>query len=225
MRLPETLDSLEEYADYVAIRVYNLDSYVLVGDSFGAVICIAHAVRQPQGLEALVLSGGFAANPVRNPLLKARIRVARFLPGPLYRGVTLRFHAASLASPYDREGQVPWSKEDSRELFINNTPHRSFVARARAALDVDYRDRLHQIKVPTLILSPSYDRLIGEDAKREMLEGIPDAKEVVLERTGHMFRFSHPETYAREIEQFLRERIELTAQPAVGTTANGITQG
>jgi pimeloyl-ACP methyl ester carboxylesterase len=90
---------------------------------------------------------------------------------------------------------------------------------------VDYRDRLHQIKAPTLILSPSYDRLIGEDATREMLENIPDAKEVVLERTGHMFRFSHPETYAREIEQFLRERIERTDQPAVGTTANASTRG
>jgi pimeloyl-ACP methyl ester carboxylesterase len=208
MKLPESPDSMEEYADIVGVEVYNLDSYVLVGDSFGAIVSIAFAVRRPVGLKGLVLSGGFAANPVRNPLLNAWIRLARFLPGPLYRAITLRLHAASLASPYDMEGQVPWPKEATRELFVENTPHLSFARRAGVVLGIDYRSQLHKIDVPTLILSPSFDRLIGEKASEELLEGIPDATEHTLDRTGHMFRFSHPETYAREIERFVEERIE-----------------
>jgi pimeloyl-ACP methyl ester carboxylesterase len=208
MKLPESPDSIEGYADIVGVQVYNLDSYVLVGDSFGAIVSIAFAVRRPVGLKGLVLSGGFAANPVRDPLLKAWIRLARFLPGPLYRTITLRLHAASLASPYDMEGQVPWPKNASRELFIENTPHESFAKRAAIVLDIDYRSRLQRIDVPTLILSPSFDRLIGKKASKELLEGIPDATEVTLDRTGHMFRFSHPETYAREIEKFIEERID-----------------
>lgn len=31
----------------------------------------------------------------------------------------------------------------------------------------------------------------------------PDAREVTLPRTGHMFRFSHPVTYATAVEDFL----------------------
>lgn len=57
--------------------------------------------------------------------------------------------------------------------------------------------------MPTLILTPSHDVLIGEDAAKVLREGIPAAREVVLDRTGHMFRFSHPETYAQAVEDFV----------------------
>jgi len=206
MRLPEGLDDIERYADFVGEQVADLDSYVLVGDSFGAIVALAFATRRPAGLDALVLSGGFAANPVTNPLLKARIAAARFLPGPLYRAITLRFHAASLASPHDEEGQVPWSKKASWDLFARNTPYGSYVARSKAAFSADYLERLQRINVPTLILTPSYDRLIGENAARQMLQRIPNASEVVLQKTGHMFRYTHPVTYAEAIERFLQER-------------------
>lgn len=209
MRLPEAIDNVEGYADFVADEVAGLERYVLVGDSFGAIVSLAFATRQPRGLVALVLSGGFAANPITSPLLKARVAAARLLPGPLYRMLTLRFHASSLASPYDEQGQVPWSREASRTLFLRNTPYRSYVARAKAAFSANYLDRLRLIQVPTLILTPSYDRLIGEHAARQMLDGIPDATELILEDTGHMFRYSHPIAYAEAIERFLKQRVDL----------------
>jgi pimeloyl-ACP methyl ester carboxylesterase len=206
MRLPEGQDDIEQYADFVAQQVTELGCYVLVGDSFGAVVSLAFATRKPPGLRALILSGGFAANPVRNPLLKARIKASRFLPGPLYRMITLRLHAASISSPYDAEGQVPWSEARSRVLFRENTPYRSYVARVKAALEVDYLDRLDRIDVPTLIITPEYDTLIGERAAQEMLDGIRDVREVVLNRTGHMLRYSHPVVYAETVLTFLQEQ-------------------
>jgi pimeloyl-ACP methyl ester carboxylesterase len=207
MRLPEGVDDIEAYADFVQQKVKRFDCYILVGDSFGAVISLVFATRAPHGLRALVLSGGFAANPVRNPFLKLRIKAAKLLPGPLYRAITLRMHASSLSSPHDAEGQVPWSKSESRKLFLENTPYKSYVSRANAVLDIDYRGKIFLIKVPTLIISPSYDRLIGKTASKEMLEGIPDATEIILERTGHMFRFSHPITYANAIRDFIIYRL------------------
>src|SRR2546421_570952 len=161
MRLPENVDDIEAYADFVEAQAADLDDYVLVGDSFGAVVSLAVAVRRPSGLRGLVLSGGFAADPVDSPWLRAKVGAARFRPGPLYRQVTLRFHAVSLASPHDRDGQVPLAKTDFRRLFVENTPWRSYVARAKAAFSADYRSRLGQITVPTLIITPSPDQLIG----------------------------------------------------------------
>lgn len=214
MRLPEALDTIEAYADFVSGQIRSLSCYVLVGDSFGAVVSLALAIRQPVGLRALVLSGGFARNPVRNPLLRARIRAARFLPGPLYTAITLRMHAASLSSPYDAHGQVAWSRAKTRRLFRTNTPHRSYVARARAALDADYLDSLNRVVVPTLLLTPSHDTLIGQEAASEMLEGIPDSQEVILPKTGHMFRFSHPKDYAQAIRTFLVEKFGMSLDMA-----------
>lgn len=206
-RLPEGLADVEAYADVVAREVAALDEVILVGDSFGALVGMAVAARRPGNLRGLVLSGGFAANPVKSVLVKLMAKLLPLLPGPLYRQGVLRYHARNLSSPHDAEGDVPWSRALSRRLFLDNTPHRSFVARTRAALSADLRRRIPAIDVPTLILTPSDDRLIGEDAAREMLRLIPDAEEAVLERTGHMFRFSHPRRYARTIETFLAQRL------------------
>jgi pimeloyl-ACP methyl ester carboxylesterase len=135
--------------------------------------------------------------------------------GGLYRQVVLRAHAHRLASPHDGEGQVPWTEADSRRLFLDSTPAGSFGARVVAALNADYTDRLDRVQVPTLILTPSHDVLIGEDAATIMREGIPQAREVVLDRTGHMFRFSHPGTYARAVEDFLDQTVDRPVTSAI----------
>ncbi|MEO3890488.1 alpha/beta hydrolase [Nonomuraea sp. B5E05] len=202
-RLPEGVADMEAYADAAAAHVADLDDYVLVGDSFGANIALALAVRQPAGLRALVMSGGFAANPVSSPIWKSAMRVMGRLRGGPYRQLALRAHAHRLASPHDRAGQIPWSEADSRRLFLDNTPATSFGARVSAALTADYTGRLDRVRVPTLIITPSHDKLIGEQAARTLRTGIAGSREIVLDRTGHMFRFTHPETYARAVETFL----------------------
>ena len=207
LRLPEGVDDIEHYADALASQVADLEDYVLAGDSFGANIALALAVRQPAGLRALVLSGGFAANPITSSLRKTAMRTTGKLRGAAYRQVVLRTHAHLLASPFDAQGEIPWSEADSRRLFLENTPARSFGARVGAVLRADYTDSLHRIHVPTLIITPSHDQLIGQDAAKVMLDGITDAREIVLERTGHMFRFSHPGRYSRTIDAFLTDKI------------------
>lgn len=207
MRLPEALDNIEDYANAVAASVGEEEHYALVGDSFGAIIALALAVRRPQGLRALVMSGGFAANPVDDPLTRLQAATARFLPGPLYRQIVLRLHARALASPHDATGEVPWSLARSRQLFLDATPHASYVARVRAAFAADYRARLPRVNVPTLILTPGHDTLIGADAVKVLRAGIPQAREIVLNGAGHMFRFSHPRRYAAAILGFLAAEV------------------
>ncbi|HSJ21837.1 MAG TPA: alpha/beta hydrolase [Nocardioidaceae bacterium] len=219
MALPDGIDDIEAYADYVTQQTADLDDYVLVGDSFGAVVGLAVAARQPSGLRALVLSGGFAANPVTSRIGRMKIDAARFLPGPLYRQLTLRLHAAALASPHDSEGDRPLTQRDTAELFRHHTPWRSYTARAKAAFSADYRQRLADITVPTLILTPEHDTLIGQDAAAILRRGIPDVVEHVLPRTGHMFRFTHPVTYSRHVRDFIVTRV--IAQPEKPAQACG----
>lgn len=126
--------------------------------------------------------------------------------------MTLRLHAASLASPYDGEGDHQLSERDTANLFRKHTPWRSYTARAKAAFSADYRSQLTHIDVPTLILTPEHDRLIGEDAATILRRGIRDSVEHVLPRTGHMFRFTHPVTYSRHIADFIRTRIPTMAR-------------
>jgi pimeloyl-ACP methyl ester carboxylesterase len=122
--------------------------------------------------------------------------------------MTLRVHAAQLASAFDKEGEIPWSTAKSRAFFVKETPHKAYVNRMRSIEKVDYSALLKKIDVPTLILTPEEDKLIGEEAAGILLKGIKGSQEVILPRTGHMFRFSHPGAYSLEIRKFL-ERVAL----------------
>jgi pimeloyl-ACP methyl ester carboxylesterase len=204
MRLPENLDSVDAYADGVAKEVENLDSYVLAGDSFGAVISLTLALRQPEGLVGLVLSGGFAANPL--PAWKGlAASLSRFAPGPLYRQGTLRFHAFQMASKFDAAAEIPHKQKDFRKLFAENTPRRSYTARVTSVTHFDVVSQLDRVTVPTLLITPAHDKLVGDAAAKQMLDGIANAREVVLPGTGHMFRFTHPTLYAQTIADFVAE--------------------
>lgn len=202
MRLPEGLDDVEQYADFVATQVADLDDYVLVGDSFGAVIALTFALREPKGMRGLVLSGGFAANPL--PKWKASAAgTARHLGEGVYRQLTLRFHAYQLASEFDATAEIPHTQADYRQLFLDNTPGASYAARVTSVVSFDVRDQLAHHRVPTLLITPEDDKLIGEKAARELCDGLPDAREVILPKTGHMFRFTHPDLYGATIVDFV----------------------
>ena len=165
-----------------------------------------------------MLSGGFAANPL--PRWKGlAARASRFAGGPLYRQGTLRFHAFQLASRFDASAQIPLTQGDYRELFVQNTPRRSYTTRVTSVIDFDIRDRLNRVAVATLLITPADDKLVGEEAAREMLAGIPDVREVVLPATGHMFRFTHPDLYGQAIVDFIDQRI--TVEPVNGCTVGG----
>ncbi len=208
LRLPDDVDDLETLASFIIGQVKDLDSYVLVGDSYGAVASIAVATRRPKDLKGLVLSGGFSRSPITSPLLKTLAALAPFFPGPFYRQLTLRFHAAQLASSFDKEGDIPWTTDKSRDFFIRETPHRAYINRVRSIENTDYTALLKAINVPTLILTPEEDKLIGKEAAGILLKGIKNSQEVIMPRTGHMFRFSHPLAYSLEIRKFL-ERASL----------------
>jgi len=208
LALPERVDTVEAHADAAIAEVDRYPDVVLVGDSFGAFVALAAALRHPRSLRGLVLSGGFASDPNISVIGRMRAWFARTLPRAWYKGITLRAHAAALASPHDVAAEVPWSKKKSRQLFVENTPWESYVGRLRAIRGVDYRARLAEIDVPTLILSPSFDKLVGREATDTLRAGIRGAAEVVLESTGHMFRFTHPHRYEEAVARFIETRVE-----------------
>jgi pimeloyl-ACP methyl ester carboxylesterase len=149
--------------------------------------------------------------------LKILSFLAPYFPGIFYRELTLRVHAYNLRSKFDIEGQIPWSQGKTKQFFTEWTPHKAYVKRVRAAEKCDYVSKLNQIKVPTLILTPEEDRIIGPEASQIMLKGIPNAVEQIIPRTGHMFRFSHPALYSKYIKEFItkltKEYDELSELP------------
>jgi len=204
-RFPD-LGPIDAYATAVESWAAGIDSYVLVGDSFGALVSLALAARRPRGLRAVVVSGGFARAEV-SLSTRLQIRMAGLLGQPGY-GLTIRGWVKGLGSRFD----PPGTAADLERIFRDNSDARTFVNRAKAVFATDLRPVLSRIEVPTLVLTPEEDRLIGPGAAAEMVNAIPVAEETVLRGTGHLLRFTHPEEYARAIDAFLA-RHEVTAGP------------
>ncbi|RWX12883.1 alpha/beta hydrolase [Rhizobium leguminosarum] len=206
LRLDDGRTDVESHAHDVLALARAHAPFVLIGDSFGAQVALAAAIRRPPGLCGLVMSGGFAANPVDDIWTKLKVMSAGLMPGVLYRKIVLPMHADLLASSYDATGEKVWGRAETVALFRRNTSWRGYVARTRATLAADYRRDLGQVDVPTLILTPADDKLIGAEAAGLLRQGIAGAEEVIIPATGHMFRFSHPESYSQAIGAFLSRK-------------------
>lgn len=200
--LPAALGSIDAYADWLGDLVQDLSSFVLIGDSFGASIALSLAIRRPRGLRAVVASGGFALNPIRQRWLRWVIRHAARVPEVAYAPFVVPLHAWLLRSRFDGRGEQSWSMRATRTLFLTHTPPASYWARAQAAAQFDIRESLQRIPVPVLLLTPEDDGLIAPAAVQPLRQ-IPDVQEVVMTGTGHMLRYSHPQAYGREVARFL----------------------
>jgi pimeloyl-ACP methyl ester carboxylesterase len=203
LRLDDVHRDIEGHANTVLALAEAHAPYVLVGDSFGAQVALAVAARQPPGLVGLVMSGGYAASPIDDLATKLKVWAAGLMPGALFRNIVLPMHADLLKSRFDAVGDRGWSREQTIRLFREETTWRGYIRRTRAALSADYRRELGRVRVPTLILTPEDDTLIGPDAAKVLRDGIAGAQEVIIQKSGHMFRFSHPHAFSQAIRDFL----------------------
>jgi hypothetical protein len=79
--------------------------------------------------------------------------------------------------------------------------------------NMDVRDLLPKVSVPTLVVHYRSDRLIPLDAGRELAAGIPGARFVPLEGDAHTFFFNDTRPLLRAIGEFLGDPIEEVERP------------
>jgi proline iminopeptidase len=68
----------------------------------------------------------------------------------------------------------------------------------------EVRDRLAEIRVPTLVLVGRRDFVCSLEMAKILDTGIPESRLVVLERSGHMGHIEEPELFARAVTGFLK---------------------
>jgi pimeloyl-ACP methyl ester carboxylesterase len=92
------------------------------------------------------------------------------------------------------------------EGFFKGTGKPGFTDALRASLEYDFRDRLPEIGVPTLIVWGEKDSIIPVQDAQEFERLIPDSRKVVMKDTGHVSMAERPETFNDLIMEFLAER-------------------
>lgn len=189
--LPLDYQGLEDFA-----RAYlpTHEPYVLLGESFSGPIAIALAAAQPAGLIGLVLSCTYARNPV------AWLRPLKRLVGVLPVSGKLAWLAAPLL--YGRFSTAALRK--SLQHALERVSRRTMHARMRAALEVDYSEKLGEIRVPILYLQASEDLVVTASSTRHVLK-IGRSVELVTLKAPHLLLQVLPLEAAAAIEKFIHQ--------------------
>jgi pimeloyl-ACP methyl ester carboxylesterase len=153
---------------------------IVVGESFGGAVALTFALHHADRVAALVILNSFAHF---SPQLRLRLALAglAILPWgmmPLVRHLT----ASRLHSKHTHRAEV--------QEFIRLTAHArrdGYINRLRLLRQYDVRERLQDIRQPTLFLASERDHLVPAVTQaRYMSARVPSSAMRILEGHGHI---------------------------------------
>ena len=142
---------LNGYTEWLKKELGGLRSYVLLAESFGSLLAIAHGAEDPAGLRGIVFLGGFVRSPY--PMLPSWI--AHLVPSPQN-----QFMSGIGASLLLEKGNRNHYELDEVSTALTGLSRRDLRDRLRVVLKADLRDQLSRIRAPFIALQGSDDRIV-----------------------------------------------------------------
>lgn len=160
---PDEPSNYAELTEYVRSQLPTDRPYVLIAESFSGPIAIALAAESPPGLEALVLVCTSVRCPIRIPRRIARL--CMYAPvGPLSRAIAARFVLGRFST---------METQTKIRDAVSNLSAVVWRSRMRSVIDVNFRDKLKQVKVPVLSMLARRDRVIPRASSVEISKLCP----------------------------------------------------
>ena len=177
----------------------------LLGLSMGGMICQEFAIRYPNRLNKLVLTGTGAA-PARakfNP-----ISIWSFVKSHDIEGLT--FAAQQFLWLFSESFRRNHEAVDQTLQMLASNPNPvsadAYQRQAKAYVKHDALDQLGQVTAPTIVISGERDRLTPPWIGRELADAIPGAKFHIVEGPGssHVLPLERPEDFNKIALSFLK---------------------
>jgi pimeloyl-ACP methyl ester carboxylesterase len=179
----------------------------VLGISQGAAVAVAYAARHPERVSALILIGGCA----RGWRVKSSARVHQRFEALMalmrqgWGGTNAAFRQIFTTSffPDASKEHMEWFNELQRQTASPDNA----AAILSALGDVDVRQDLPRIDVPTLVLHSRGDAVVPMKDGIELATGIAGARFVPIESVNHVWLANDPawKRFTQELERFLGE--------------------
>lgn len=213
------------------LKAYTLDEYVkwlhsfiakhskgqapiLMGHSFGSIVCAAYAQNYPKTIKKLIL-----VNPIGAPALEGPNRVMTKLAITYYKiGAKLPERIAYhwlAAKPVVRIMSITMAKTRDKGLrtYIHHQ-HDRYFSQFHSAQSVlqgfttsvshNVGDFAKQIPTPTLLIAGSLDDITPLSDQYGLVKKFPRAKLKVISNVGHLTHYETPEIVAKLIQAFIK---------------------
>lgn len=164
----------------------------MVGISQGAATCIGYAVRHPDRVSHLILYGGYATgwrhrgDPQGLRRYEAIVELIRLGWGT--DNVAFRQVFTSRFVPGANPEQLEWFNDLCKRTTTPEIAAHLMLAR----MEIDVRELLSQVQVPTLVIHAIDDEVTPISASRELAAGIRNAEFVQLESRNHVLLADEP---------------------------------
>ena len=203
-----TMEALAD--DLEAARVaLGLERWVMAGHSTGGMVALIYALRYPEAMTGLILVGSAASHryvngsiydprhPRAAELYERLQAMTRGSPdgAKRYRELVFTLSVADPArTPLSRWGTSFGRVSTERlQAFIQHIPR------------FDVESDLSRIAVPTLIIVGRYDPQCPLENSEHIASGIPGARLVVCEHSGHFPFIEEPDVFRKAIGGFVAE--------------------
>jgi pimeloyl-ACP methyl ester carboxylesterase len=221
-----TIPGYGRCVDAVCERL-SLGRVDMVGNSMGGYIAAEVAIQFPARIDQLILvspAGISSANVAQRPIMTmGRIATAMVSYGAArHRQIAARPKSRHMALALVARHPSLLCADLAYEGFFKGAGKPGFDDALRACLDYDFRDRLPEIRQPTLIVWGEKDSIIPVSDAHEFERLISDSRKVVMKDTGHIPMAERPSTFNDLMMDFLaetgpasdRERVEGESQAA-----------
>jgi pimeloyl-ACP methyl ester carboxylesterase len=153
---------------------------IVIGESFGGTLAMSLALARPERVSALVVLNSFARF---TPQFRLHLALwgLRALPWGMM-PVVRRATASRLHSAHSHDNEI---REFMRVTMA--ATREGYLNRLRALTRFDIRDRLHELRMPTLFLAAELDHLVPSVTQARFMAGrVPGAQVRVLSGHGHI---------------------------------------
>ncbi|OCB89307.1 proline iminopeptidase [Sanghuangporus baumii] len=194
---------------------YISHSFDLIGHSWGATLAAEFIVsRQPAGLRRLILSNSLASAKLRNQSIE---QLRKTLPDEIQEALRKHEAAKTTDAPEYKNGQKVFFENFGCRL--KSPPTEVIYSLSRAELeggkvqrgirdsgmanDWSIIDRIHEIRVPTLLINGKYD-FMSDEVCMPFFLGLEKVKWVHFYASSHVPHWEERERYVSTVREFLQ---------------------
>ena len=189
-----------------AVDAARLESFAMVGNSFGAAVAIAYAARHPERVSRLFLWGSYCRGALQRDRSPEALERSRTLRSAAEIGwgsdePAFRQLFASLLVPGATREQWTWFTDKMR-LCCNGRNAARWLAMME---EIDIQDLARQVRCPTLVLHSRHEARNPFAEGMRTAELIPGAEFVSLESANHVLLPDEPawQRLAAEFRRFM----------------------
>jgi len=185
-------------------KAFQLEDIIFVGHSISSVIGMLASIEQPGLIDKLCLVG---PSP-------------RYINEPGYAGGFDQEDIDELIEMMERNYKewvkylAPISMKNSDRPTLTKEFEDVLMANdqqivkhfCRMTFTIDVRERLKEVKTPSLILQAKEDAIVPIEISQYLHKNLQNSQLVLMEATGHNPHLSYPEETVRHIQEFIYEK-------------------